>query len=229
MGFTVLLDPGHGGAFDGCASCNKKLLEKNLVLDISRHAGTILKSRNINVIYTRTRDKHFNSQLDKEAHFNPDAITDPEEKKAYQNYLAIDLAERAKAIKCSNPDIIISLHANSGSKTMRGLELFVPFEEHFNPDSYLLAGYLHHALIHVMEQHWLGTMGNLNIYDRGIRQAKFNVLRNMPCPAVLIEIDYITHPEVEKNFLTKNYKEKIARAIADAILLYAQERTCYEK
>ena len=185
-GFTVVLDPGHGGAFDGCASFGKKFLEKDLVLDIAHRIGKILKSQNISVKYARTIDNHFNDNLDSTTHFEPDAITDPEEKKYYQSCLSLDLAARAQTIQILKPDIIISLHANSGAKGIRGLELFIPFEEKFNPSSYLLAAHIHHTLIHALHQHWLGTMGNLNIYDRGIRQARFNVLRNMPCPAVLI-------------------------------------------
>ncbi|MFA6065978.1 MAG: N-acetylmuramoyl-L-alanine amidase [Candidatus Babeliaceae bacterium] len=222
-GVTVLLDPGHGGAFDGCVSFSKKLLEKDITLDIAHRIGALLKKRNITPVYSRTTDRHFNKQLDKNTHFNPDAITDAQEKVFYTHHLTTDLTERSKIIKDQKPDIVISLHANSGSKAMRGFELFIPFEKKFSTRSYILAAYIHQALAHNTEQDWLGTMGNLNIRDRGIRQARFNVLRNLSCPAVLIELDYITHSEVEKNFLSTAYKQKLAQIIADAIIAYIQE------
>jgi len=217
--FTVLIDPGHGGAFDGCASFDKKVLEKNLTLDIALRMAPLLKSHNIMVVYSRTTDRHFDKSLDKKAHFDPDTLTSQEQEN-YKQHLNADLAERVRTIKQKKPDIVISLHANSGGKTTHGFELFIPFEKKFPAESYMLAAHIHHALVHGTEQHWRGTLGNLNAQDRGIRQARFNILRNMPCPIVLIEMDYITHSKVENQFLQESYKQKIASVLSAGILEY---------
>jgi N-acetylmuramoyl-L-alanine amidase len=49
------------------------------------------------------------------------------------------------------------------------------------------------------------------------RSANFLVLRQAETPAVLIELGYISHPEEEKQMLSKEWQQKIAAAITAAV------------
>ena len=55
-----------------------------------------------------------------------------------------------------------------------------------------------------------------NLYNRGVKEANFHVLRETKCSAVLIECGFISNAGDNKKF-DEQY-EKIATAIAEAIL-----------
>jgi N-acetylmuramoyl-L-alanine amidase len=78
---TVILDAGHGGYDAGAVNGNR--YEKDDNLRITLAVGNILKSKGVNVVYTRTGD----------------------------NYLS--LAERAAISNNSNADMFVSFHRNS--------------------------------------------------------------------------------------------------------------------
>ncbi|MFV1994103.1 MAG: N-acetylmuramoyl-L-alanine amidase [Verrucomicrobiales bacterium] len=52
---TVVLDPGHGGSDKG--SNWSGVLEKTLTLDLAKRVRTILRSKGVNAVLTRTTDK----------------------------------------------------------------------------------------------------------------------------------------------------------------------------
>ena len=202
--FKIVIDPGHGGRFEGCKSCSGNLLEKDVALKIAQCVKEILQKKQIIVVLTRTVDSDF---VPKDT---------PEEEE-----LAKDLENRVNFIERQKPDALISIHLNSTTnKAVRGFEIYVPFSVHYPSQSYKLASYIHHALSQNTEQQWAGTIGNLNTRDRGIRAANFTVLRNHTFPAVLIELDYLTNKIVEQNYQSPAYCQKIATIIADAVLSY---------
>lgn len=200
----IVIDPGHGGRFEGCKSFSGNILEKDIALQIAQEIKKILYKKNITVVLTRTDDRDF----------VPENTSQEEE-------LAKDLEQRVKLIKKEKPDALISIHLNSTTnKDIRGYELFVPFSVKYPEESYKLAAHIHHSLSQKTEKQWAGTIGNLNIRDRGIRAANFTLLRNHQFPAVLVELDYITNQHVEQNFKSAEYRQNIARIIADGIVAY---------
>ena len=195
--FTLVIDPGHGGPFEGSASCNNKILEKDLVLEIAQQLVPLLKKQlpKINIVLTRTSDTDFADQID------------------------TALARRSDFIRQQKPDLFISIHSNkSTNANVRGCELYVPYRDTPDIASYAAALYIHHELVHASPAGWSGKLGNLNMYDRGIRQARFRVLQAVTCPSVLIELDYLTNPEAEKLYLSETYKKKITEALAQGII-----------
>ena len=63
------------------------------------------------------------------------------------------------------------------------------------------------------------------LYNRGLKQANFYVLRLNYMPAVLVEIAFLTHPEDRKNLLDDDFLEKATDAIVEGIQAYAKSRT----
>jgi N-acetylmuramoyl-L-alanine amidase len=58
--------------------------------------------------------------------------------------------------------------------------------------------------------------------DRGVRRARFWVLRYASCPAILIEGGFLTNSSEEQRILRADYRETLAKAVADGILTYAK-------
>lgn len=192
--FTIVIDPGHGGKFEGGIGL-EKTKEKDITLPIAQKLAKLLKAQN-NVILTRENDKHFHDEL------------------------IPDLQIRAKLSHTYNADLFISLHANTGGKSARGFEIFVPCAKVFPAKSYQIASYIHFELSRVIAPIWCGTLGNLNDSDHGIRAAKFHVLCNHACPAILIELDYITNKKSLDLLKNPEYHQKLVSAIARGVTNY---------
>ena len=61
---------------------------------------------------------------------------------------------------------------------------------------------------------------NLGVVDRGVRRARFAVLRDAAMPAILIEGGYMTHPSEGKRIFDAAYRKQMAAAIVKGILAY---------
>ena len=61
---------------------------------------------------------------------------------------------------------------------------------------------------------------NLAVEDRGVRRARFAVLRDAAMPAILIECGYMTHPAEGKKIYDAAYRRQMAQAIVRGILAY---------
>ncbi len=64
-----------------------------------------------------------------------------------------------------------------------------------------------------------------DLYNRGLKQANFYVLRLNYMPAVLVEIAFITHSDDRKKLLDEKFLEKACDAIVEGIEAYAKSRT----
>jgi N-acetylmuramoyl-L-alanine amidase len=66
---------------------------------------------------------------------------------------------------------------------------------------------------------------NLNANDRGVRRARFAVLRDAAMPAILIEGGYMTNPTEGKKIYDSAYRRQMAAAIVKGILAYQKLTT----
>ncbi len=60
----------------------------------------------------------------------------------------------------------------------------------------------------------------LGIENRGIKQAPFSVLRGVACPAVLVEVAFISSPEEERELVQDEFQDKVAQAIFRGLATY---------
>ncbi|NEQ48530.1 MAG: DUF3747 domain-containing protein [Leptolyngbya sp. SIO3F4] len=112
----------------------------------------------------------------------------------------VDIAERA------NATIFVSIHANAISLSrpeVNGLETYY-FSSGRN-----LARSIHSSVLR-----------STDLRDRGVRQARFYVLRNTSMPAVLVETGFITGREDSARLRSNAAREQIADAIAQGIIDY---------
>ena len=121
----------------------------------------------------------------------------------------IDLEPRVQIAQRANSNLFVSIHANSISldrPEVNGLETY------YYSSGNQLAQVIHDAILQ-----------ELTMTDRGVRQARFYVLRNTSMPAVLVETGFVTGTEDARNFSDPAWRGQMAEAIAAGIVQYVQQ------
>jgi N-acetylmuramoyl-L-alanine amidase len=200
---TVLLDPGHGGNDKGTSS-PRNVQEKLVVLDVAKRVKTKLEARGIRVELTRTRDT------------------------------ALDLSARCRKAAALKADLFVSIHANSAAnRSVRGSETFVlalpnryssnsygsgaPPSGTYSGNRYDIANM---ALGFRIHQNLVKATGQ---EDRGVKRARFEVLRDAPCPAVLVETAFLSNAKDEAMAIDPAGRDRIASGIANGIAAYISD------
>jgi parallel beta-helix repeat protein len=126
---------------------------------------------------------------------------------------SLTLAERVQSAEQANADLFVSIHANSagiGRPDINGLETY-----HYpgSTKGAALAQAIHNRIVETV-----------TVRNRGIKQANFLVLRKTSMPASLIETGFVTGQQDAANLANANYRNTMARAIAQGILQFVQSR-----
>ena len=101
--------------------------------------------------------------------------------------------------------LFVSIHFNAGRREgAYGIETY-----YNNQRGYRLAALVHPRVIQAMAS-----------IDRGIRHRSYRVLRNNRLPAILVECGFLTNPAEAARITGSHSRERLAQAIADAILRY---------
>ncbi|MDT0675502.1 N-acetylmuramoyl-L-alanine amidase family protein [Autumnicola musiva] len=122
----------------------------------------------------------------------------------------ISLSDRTKLTKALNADLFLSLHCNhSNNPAARGIEVYVAKAvSKYSDDAIWFAFQLQDDL-----------NKSLGLESRGVKFANFQVLRGTIdyCPAVLIELGFLSNHD-EGNFISENNNiERIALSILSSI------------
>src|SRR3989440_4078729 len=197
---TVVLDPGHGGYDRGQVS--RYGYEKDFALDVARKLRPILQAKGMRVMMTREGD-----------YFVP-------------------LEVRAQIANRARDAIFVSIHFNASGDdpNATGFEIFsftprgapstsdgnvtassVSMQPGSSMDaqSLALSACIYHSLL-----------GHIPEYDRGIKRARFAVLRLTKVPAALIEGGFLTERGESKLIAMKDWRAKLAQAIGVGIENY---------
>jgi N-acetylmuramoyl-L-alanine amidase len=217
----VVIDPGHGGLETGAKGRNGTE-EKNITLAIGLKLKSIIE-RNLAARVVLTRDKDIDVSLDSRAaiannnradvfisihtnsSFRKDArgsetfflsrnATDEEARRLA--YLENSSAEVASGMVDDNKDEIQMI-------------LWDMAQAAYLKQSSQLAEFIQKEL-NVL----LGTE------DRGIKQAPFKVLTGVACPAVLVEVAFISNPEEESKLETEQFQRSVAQAVYRGLMNY---------
>jgi N-acetylmuramoyl-L-alanine amidase len=116
----------------------------------------------------------------------------------------IELDERAARASGKNGTILVSLHYNSSGAAIRGPETY-----YWRVDSHGLATRIQRNL----ESASPAESGN-----RGKVRRRLRLTRNADIPSVLVEIGYLSHPAEARLCAEPAYRERMAAAVARAIL-----------
>lgn len=112
-----------------------------------------------------------------------------------------DMANRA------NADLFVSIHANSMGASrpdVSGLEVY-----YFGDRG--LSDAIHRSIVR-----------SVDIRDRGVRRARFYVLRHSRMPSTLVEVGFVTGYDDAAKLTNPSYQQQMAQAIARGILDYLQ-------
>lgn len=121
----------------------------------------------------------------------------------------IDLEPRVRLARQVNATLFVSIHANAISMSrpdVNGLETY------YYQSGLGLARTIHNSIVQ--------TMG---VPDRGVRQARFYVLRQTSMPAVLVETGFVTGRDDAARLANPAFRRQMAEAIARGIIQYIQQ------
>ncbi|MBR2425887.1 MAG: N-acetylmuramoyl-L-alanine amidase [Lentisphaeria bacterium] len=194
---TIMIDPGHGGSDPGAPG--PILREKQINLLVALKLKRALEHLGFKVIMTRERD------------------------------IFPSLSARSALCAQRKPDLFISIHCNSaGNKRVNGVETFLvtPPRAASTADktprvtSYPgnLSDRNNARLAYEIQT---GILKFTNAGDRGIRHARFAVLRGATCPAVLIECGFLSNLEEGRKLAMNEYQNRLVAGIISGIARYA--------
>jgi len=112
----------------------------------------------------------------------------------------VDMAERA------NADVFVSIHANSAGSS--------------RPDVSGLEVYYYNNGVSLAQTVRSSILQSVNVRDRGVRRARFFVLRKSSMPSILVEVGYLTGREDAAKLRDPQYQNQMAEAIARGVLQY---------
>jgi N-acetylmuramoyl-L-alanine amidase len=126
----------------------------------------------------------------------------------------VGLDERVTMSRKAGATIFVSIHANSidGRPDVQGLETY-----HYHKGQEL-ANIVHNKILDMLGQDPVHPL-----VDRGVRSARFLVLRKSEIPAILVETGYLTSPTESSFLANSSYREKMAQGIAAGILDYLRQ------
>jgi N-acetylmuramoyl-L-alanine amidase len=197
---TICLDPGHGGKDTGNRVGGHN--EKTYTLALAQELRDQLTSLGFHVFLTRTQD----------------AFVDLPERPAQANRRGADLfvslhfnATENGRDEVSGPETycITPVGASSSNAAGEGANYGPTTANHVELKSLFLAYETEKALVKT-----------LGAEDRGVRRARFAVLRDAIMPAILVEGGYMTHPTEGGRIFDSGYRRLMARAIVQGILTY---------
>jgi N-acetylmuramoyl-L-alanine amidase len=197
---TICLDPGHGGKDPGNRVGSYE--EKKYTLLLAQELRQQLSRAGIKANLTRSSDSF------------------------------IELPSRPELARRRKADLFVSLHFNataSSRSSVRGAEVYCLTPAGASSTNARgegggggwFAGNHHDqknmALAYQVQK---SICQNLEVEDRGVRRARFAVLRDATMPAILIEAGFMSHPVEGKKIFDAGYRRQMAKAIVDGLLAY---------
>ncbi len=194
---TVVIDPGHGGHDTGARSTYGT--EKDYVLDLGTRLQRLLVEQGFNVVMTRETD------------------------------VFVSLGDRVKIANEHEDAIFISLHFNAASnRSARGIETFALSPQGASSaygaranDGSAFTGNLRDAenialatAVHASVLHYLPST------DRGIKRARWAVLRGIELPGILFEGGFLSNSEDARLIASPAHRQRMAQAIGAAVVSY---------
>ena len=222
---TIVLDAGHGG-HDSGATGPTGLMEKDLVLDVTRRVAKLVEARlGLKVLLTRDADnfvtlrdrtsyanrQHADLFVSIHANAHREAAADGVETYFLSSEATDSTARQVAALENG----VVQLEQPTGRGSGQGQVDIVKAilwdlaQSEFQVESSRLAEVVHDSMTQ-----------SLRISNRGVKQAGFYVLGGAAMPAILLEIGFVTNPREERKLKDTKYRDEIARAILAGLAEY---------
>lgn len=230
--FKVVIDAGHGDHDHGAIGTITS--EKDINLSVAQRLAKLLgENDNFEVIMTRDNDSFVT--LGKRAKIANNCggdlfvsiHTNSVDKKSKNRTTVCGASVYTMGLSRSDENLAVAMRENS----VLTLEPDYSTEYHgFDPNSaesyiiFQMDQNLHMEqslkVANYIQQH---LVSEAQRKDRGVRQAPFSVLRNTAMPAVLVELDFICNPTVEKYLASDEGRQQLAEAIYGGVEQYREE------
>jgi N-acetylmuramoyl-L-alanine amidase len=199
----IVIDAGHGGKDVGAKNDAYRLYEKNLTLDVARRLQAMLQQAGYEVVMTRNSD------------------------------IYIPLERRPQIANRENGDLFISIHFNAaGSASAEGFEAFALTPQYQASSKYSKPGRGDSTRYDGNDQDPWNTLLGYHIQrslvqrvggpDRGLKRARFLVLKHLECPGVLVELGFVSNPNTAQKLRTAVFRQTLAQSLYDGIVLYGK-------
>jgi N-acetylmuramoyl-L-alanine amidase len=194
---TVVIDPGHGGIEKGAASTYG--LEKDFAMDVARHLKTMVEAKGLRVVMTRTGDEQ------------------------------VPLPQRARIANATRESIFVSIHFNAtdANPTASGFEIYslTPRGAPSTQDNSLQAKFANMqagspvdaASLILSTSVYHAMLGYMPEFDRGVKRARFAVLRLTQVPSILVEGGFLTERHEARLIANPEWRRRLAQAISVGI------------
>lgn len=114
----------------------------------------------------------------------------------------VSLNDRVNKINQINPDLLISLHLNaSKNPNEKGVNAFISSQNGFYEKSLEKANQL------------IENISNNNLAKGGVKDANLYIIKNSKCPAVLLEVGYLSNANDRAYITSESGKDEIAKNI----------------
>jgi len=197
---TVVLDPGHGGHDKGARSpfgC-----EKDYTLDVARQLKPLLEAKGLKVILTRDSD------------------------------VFVPLEVRAQIANATRDSIFVSIHFNATdtNPAAAGFEIYslTPRGAPSTQDNALALHFFNMQAgspvdapsLALSTSVYHSVVGHFSEFDRGMKRARFAVLRLTRLPAILVEGGFLTERGESRLIANSMWRAKLAQTISIGIENY---------
>lgn len=190
-GWTILIDPGHGGYDGGARARDSGIWEKVINLDVALQVEKSLIECGAAVIMTRREDA--------------DLCT--EDRPAAQTKKRQDMLARVEMAVSAKVDMVLSIHMNE--YRARGESGPQVFYRQGSDSGRLLAGCMQEALIKHLKPR----------KERAAMAGDYFILQ-LDVPSVLVECGFISNPDEERMLLSDDYQARLGEAVAAGVLNY---------
>jgi len=229
-GFVLVIDPGHGGKDPGALGITTN--EKTITLAVAKKFGKLVDDAfsDVKVVYTRNSDKFIaldvRSDIANKAHGDlfVSIHMNSVDGKAKNRKSVHGASVYTLGLHRTNENLRVAMRENAAmtletdyNRRYQGFnpnssESYIMFE--LNQSRYIdqsvdFAKKIQDHLIH-----------DANRYDKGVRQAGFWVLTGPVMPSVLVELDFICNPDVEKYAASTDGQNEMANALFRAFSEY---------
>jgi N-acetylmuramoyl-L-alanine amidase len=224
----IVLDPGHGGRFPG--ACAHGLEEKEINLSVARKLKRLLEDQGIEVLMTRTRDTELSEDLSTDLDLRCDftnskradlfvsihANAGPPSATGFEVFIPrpeyeLDkrTAKAARRAPLEGEMVEGEIKKGAGLDTMAWRMLL---QEYYTQSKSLAQRICQGLSMHIDDN------------NRGVfNHREFRVITYTHCPAVLVEMGFMSNRATARKLATDSYRTSIAKGIAKGILEFKKE------
>lgn len=196
----ILWDPGHGGNDPGAVNddtLQAPLLieEEDITLSLVQLAIEYAKATFVNIINETTRFDDRN----------------------------VSLEDRVKMCWPTTPNLFFSVHINSRPKELPE-SVGIEYESYFWSGLTAQSDSAAAAKIILEKVLKAGAEAGQKVINRGVKQANFYVLRNTPCPSVLMEAGFESDKDDVIWFSDLKNRKAVAKGLAEGAASYFESK-----